>query len=174
MILDTAPAVGRLTLIGLKRDPFTGMPEMSQTFYSLADYISVWVHRYGFHVNDIDAGEVGWKTPNMLTFRVWRKGLWRCPLSPAKYDVRLPENPWALRYRIPRVQGFLWQADWFRRVMSRVDGYVREWAEDHWVIPLDRLQVAARWPSSGHVVLKLIHPNAPPGPRRFMTHYKHE
>lgn len=174
MTPDTAPAINRLTLVGVKHDPFTGMPEMSQVFYGLADFISVWVHRYGFRVSDIDAGEVGWKTPNMLTFRVWRKGLWRRPLSPAQYDVRLPENPWALRYRIPRVQGFLWRAEWFKRVMARVDGYVREWAADNGA-PLPLLKVAARWPSSGHVVLKLIHPfKGTTGPRQFMTHYKHE
>lgn len=145
---------------------------MSNAFFGIADYLSLWVQRHGFGTDDIVTGEVCWCGGNILTFRVTRKGR-RSPISPVQYDTRLPEHPLALAYRPRRVRMFLWKAYAFRRVMARVDGHIRSWAWD-WQVDLMKLQVAPRWASSGHVVLKLVPQWAAMNPRRYMSHYKYD
>lgn len=145
---------------------------MSNLFFGVADYLSLWVQRYGFGTDDILAEEVGWRNGNILTFRVTRKGR-RSPISPVQYDPRLPEHPLSLAYRPRRVRMFLSKAYQIRRVMARVDDHVRDWAWA-WKVDLKKLQVASRWAGSGHVVIKLIPQWAAMTPRRYMSHYKYE
>jgi hypothetical protein len=56
--------------------------------------------------------------------------------------------------------------------MCRVDDFLRGWAAAEGV-DLAKLQVAARWASSGHVVLKLI-PVPVLDPRQMETHRRYD
>ena len=170
--LSDAAAIRRLKLVGEYRDVFEGIPDMGNVFYGLADYLSLWIDRHGFRMNDIEFGQVGWRNDNILTFRVTRRPS-RSAISPCRYDTRLPEHPLALAYRPKRIKAFLAKAYTFRRVMRRVDDHVRDWAWT-WNVNLSKLQVAARWAGSGHVVLKMIPEWAAASPRRYMSHYRYE
>ena len=108
----------------------------------------------------------------MLTFRVTWKGR-RSAISPCHYDTRLPEHPLSLAYRPKRIRDFLAKAYRFRRLMSRVDDHIRDWASA-WDVDLAKLDVVARWARSGHVILKMVPPKGALDPRRYMTHYRYE
>lgn len=164
--------IRRLELAGERRDVFRDMPDMGKMFYGVADYLSLWTHRHGFGIPDIQFGGISWRTSTMLTFRVTHKGRGDA-ISPCHYDARLPEHPLSLAYRPKRIRAFLATAHQFRHIMCRVEDHVRDWASD-WEVNLSTLEVSARWARSGHVVLKLIPPAGTMDPRRYMTHYRHE
>ena len=168
---DTAP-IQRMEFVGLALDPFEGIPELSKAAYGIADELALWAYNYHIRHDEFEAGQVVWRNPQMLTFRIWRKGVKAETLNPMKYPYKLPRVSWGLKARPFRVRWFLWQAKWFFRLMCEVDNHVRGWSEA-WKVDLKKLSIAPRWSRHGRIIFKLL-PGDPLTPRDMMTHYRYE
>lgn len=161
-----------MEFVGLAVDPFTGIPELAQAAYGIADELALWAYNYHIRHDEFVAGNVVWRNPQMLTFRIWRKSVKAETLNPLRYPYKLPRVPWAMAARPVWVRTFLWEAKWFFRLMCEVDNHVRGWATV-WNVDLAKLAVVPRWSRHGRIILKLL-PRQPMNPRESMTHYRYE
>lgn len=153
-------------------DPFSYSENIARIFYGIADYLSLWGCLYGLDGENIKIGPVGWRSAWILTFKVTTK--MGDPISPQRYDPRLPAGPNAFKSRYWRIRSFV-RLPWFIRLALKVDGHIRTWCHD-WKYELTEVNATTRWTREGIVVIKMI-PGAISGvdPRKhYATHYKHD
>lgn len=165
-------AIPRMTFVGLAVDPFTGIPEMAQTAYGIADELALWGRNYHIRHDEFAAGAVVWRNRQMFTFRIWRKGIKSEVLNPMRYPYKLPNTSWAMKARPKWVRTFLAESPWFFKLMCEIDNNLRGWAQE-WGVNLKTLKIAPRWSRHGRLIFKLL-PDGELKPRDMLTHYKYE
>jgi hypothetical protein len=163
--------VPQIDVSQIQRDPFEGCEDASKVFHGVADYLAIWCNLYGLREDQIVAEHFGWLSESILTFRIRdRRGI---PVSPLRYDTRLPDQPKIFWRRAFWIRRFVSRCRWFRKAVYEADARIRAWLADHGLTYPD-VEIVSRWSLTGHVVLKIVEKSTAGNPRRYQTHLRHE
>jgi len=152
-------------------DVFDGIPDLVNIFNGIADYLSLWCSMYGLREDRIRYRDLQWSTAEILTFRISHQD--GSPISPIRYDPRLPEIPGVFVARALRMRRFIAGQERFRRLLYECEWAVRSFLAIRGMTRAD-IELTSRWTSSGRVVLKMIPKSREPNSRRYETHRKYE
>jgi len=140
--------------VGATPDAFEDNEKLNKFFLTIPDYLSVFHWDHGMSYRDIRTSRFTWTTWNTITFRMWTVKD-SAPISPIRYDPRMPDSPTPLRQRQYRMQDFIRNNPWFRRYVLDAEHEISDWMRVN-KVPNDQLDVATRWTAEGVVVIKLI------------------
>lgn len=153
-------------------NPFEGLKDAVNIFTGLADYLSLWSELYGLDIERLRYSRPTWRTPLMTTFRISER---RRPVSPKRYDPRLPNVSQVFLRRGYRITRFIAMQPRFRRQLYLVDQDLRACLDQHLLKPAD-VEIISRWDGDGKVILKIL-PRisaADRTGREYLTHLRHD
>lgn len=167
---DTTTAIKQIQ--SKEYNPFVGLDDAVNIFTGLADYLSLWGELYGLNVESLRYSRPVWRTPLMVTFRISEK---RRPVSPKRYDPRLPNVSKVFLRRGYRITRFIAMQPRFRKQMFVMDQDLCACLHRFKLKPA-QVEVVSRWDGDGKVILKLIpkRNGAERTGREYLTHMKHE
>jgi hypothetical protein len=149
-------------------DAFVDNEKLAKCFQDVADYISLWHWLYGLAYSDVRAGRIEWLTHNTLGLRISNR-LDNTPISPGRYDPRLPNLDVAWRQRLHRMRQFIRMSPWYRRRVLEFEHHISDWKAERRLTNAD-LDVTTRWQANGLLFIKLIDKRLPATADTHMTH----
>ena len=167
----TTATVEPVIEVGKTADAFEDNEKLAKFFQTIPDYLSIFHWDHGMSYREIRTSPFTWTAWDVITFRMWtvKDGM---PISPNRYDPRMPDSPTPLRQRVYRMQDFIRNNAWFRRYMLDAEHQINDWMRVN-RIPADMLDVSTRWTHEGVVVIKLIDKRSMYTDNTMETHKKY-
>jgi hypothetical protein len=135
----------------------------------VADYLSLWCTLYGLREWNIRVSSVSWYNAHTLVFRILDADA--RPISPMRYDPRLPEVSYAFLARAERIRRFVGMSPWYRGVLHDVDRALDKYLR-RWDLKAEDVELVNRWTNTGFIVLAVVWKSTPATRRRYQTHLK--